>query len=168
MVKEKPGSTRIYDQDGFRRRAACICVKSESENETLHSSVAQVLLVTSSSRPDHWIVPGGGVEPEEEPSMTAIREVIEEAGVLGKLGRRLGVFENDERKHRTEVFVMVVTEELPEWEDSRSIGRQRKWFTLEDALKQLSLHKPVQLTYLESLITPQHHTTNNSNSPQVT
>uniref|UniRef100_A0A023F9Z3 diphosphoinositol-polyphosphate diphosphatase n=2 Tax=Triatoma infestans TaxID=30076 RepID=A0A023F9Z3_TRIIF len=160
MVKEKPGSTRIYDQDGFRRRAACICVKSESENE--------VLLVTSSSRPDHWIVPGGGVEPEEEPSMTAIREVIEEAGVLGKLGRRLGVFENDERKHRTEVFVMVVTEELPEWEDSRSIGRQRKWFTLEDALKQLSLHKPVQLTYLESLITPQHNSTNNSNNPQVT
>lgn len=33
MVKEKPGSTRIYDADGFRRRAACICVKSESENE---------------------------------------------------------------------------------------------------------------------------------------
>ncbi|CAH1399189.1 unnamed protein product [Nezara viridula] len=57
------------------------------------SSSNNVLLVTSSSRPDHWIVPGGGVEPEEEPSMTAIREVVEEAGVLGKLGRRLGVFE---------------------------------------------------------------------------
>ncbi|KAK9502980.1 hypothetical protein O3M35_011650 [Rhynocoris fuscipes] len=56
---------------------------------------------------------------------------------------------------------MVVTEELPEWEDSRSIGRQRKWFTLEDALKQLSLHKPVQLTYLESLLTPQHSNSNN-------
>lgn len=154
MVKEqKPGSTRIYDPDGFRRRAACICVKSESENE--------ILLVTSSSHPDHWIVPGGGVEPEEEPSMTAIREVVEEAGVLGKLGRRLGVFDNDERKHRTEVFVMVVTEELPEWEDSKNIGRQRKWFTLEDALKQLS-HKPVQLTYIESLLSP------NNSSSQVT
>lgn len=145
MVKEKPGSTRIYDEDGFRRRAACICVRNDSENE--------VLLVTSSRRPDHWIVPGGGVEPEEEPSVTAIREVVEEAGVLGKLDRCLGVFENDERKHRTEVFVMVVTEELPEWEDSRSIGRQRKWFTLDEALKQLSLHKPMQLTYLESLRT---------------
>ena len=33
------------------------------------------------------------------------------------------MFQNDERKHRTEVFVMVVTEELPEWEDSRSIGK---------------------------------------------
>jgi 8-oxo-dGTP pyrophosphatase MutT (NUDIX family) len=38
-------------------------------------------------------VPGGGVEPEEEPSVTAIREVLEEAGVCGKLGRCLGVFE---------------------------------------------------------------------------
>ncbi|GLH06305.1 Uncharacterized protein GBIM_11787 [Gryllus bimaculatus] len=53
-----------------------------------------VLLVTSSRRPDHWIVPGGGVEPEEEPSVTAIREVLEEAGVCGKLGRCLGVFED--------------------------------------------------------------------------
>lgn len=30
--------------------------------------------------------------------------------------------QNIERKHRTEVFVMLVTEELPEWEDSISIG----------------------------------------------
>lgn len=52
-----------------------------------------MLLVTSSRRPDNWIVPGGGVEPEEEPSVTAMREVLEEAGVIGKLGRCLGVFE---------------------------------------------------------------------------
>ena len=31
MVKEKV--LRIYDKDGFRRRAACICVRSEEENE---------------------------------------------------------------------------------------------------------------------------------------
>lgn len=33
MVKEKPNSTRIYDKDGFRRRAACICVRSDAEAE---------------------------------------------------------------------------------------------------------------------------------------
>lgn len=55
--------------------------------------VSQVLLVTSSRRPDSWIVPGGGVEPEEEPAVTALREVREEAGVLGQLGRCLGIFE---------------------------------------------------------------------------
>lgn len=33
MVKEKPNSTRMYDEDGFRRRAACICVRSDLETE---------------------------------------------------------------------------------------------------------------------------------------
>lgn len=54
----------------------------------------KVLLVTSSSRPEQWIVPGGGIEPEEEPSATAVREVVEEAGVMGRLHRRLGTFED--------------------------------------------------------------------------
>lgn len=52
-----------------------------------------MLLVTSSRRPDNWIVPGGGVEPNEEASCTAVREVLEEAGVVGTLGRCLGMFE---------------------------------------------------------------------------
>lgn len=49
--------------------------------------------MTSSRRPELWIVPGGGVEPDEETSVTAVREVQEEAGVVGELGRCLGVFE---------------------------------------------------------------------------
>ena len=56
--------------------------------------------MTSSRRPEKWIVPGGGVEPEEEPSVTATREVLEEAGVIGKLGRSLGVFEVSIRKKK--------------------------------------------------------------------
>jgi len=143
MVKEKPNSTRLYDQDGFRQRAACICVKNETE--------AEVLLVSSSGQPDQWIVPGGGIEPEETPSMAAVREVIEEAGVLGQIGRCLGTFENSERRYRTTVYVMIVTEELDEWDDARTIGRKRKWFSVEEALEQLAVHKPVQLNYLEHL-----------------
>ncbi|XP_055933190.1 diphosphoinositol polyphosphate phosphohydrolase 1-like isoform X1 [Argiope bruennichi] len=148
MVKEKPNSTRTYDEDGFRRRAACLCVKDEHETE--------VLLVTSSRAPERWIVPGGGLEPNEEPSVAAMREVVEEAGVRGHLGRCLGTFENPERKHRTSVFVLVVTEELDEWEDSKSIGsnfsgRKRKWFPVEEALGLLSIHKPVQCSYLKLL-----------------
>lgn len=38
----------------------------------------QVLLVSSSRHPDRWIVPGGGMEPEEEPGVAAVREVCEE------------------------------------------------------------------------------------------
>lgn len=60
-------------------------------------------------------------------------------------------YQNRDHKHRTEVFVMTVTDELEEWEDSRSIGRNRQWFTIDDALNQLALHKPTQRSYLQEL-----------------
>ncbi|XP_016074024.1 PREDICTED: diphosphoinositol polyphosphate phosphohydrolase 3-alpha isoform X1 [Miniopterus natalensis] len=110
-MKCKPNQTRTYDPEGFKKRAACLCFRSELEDE--------VLLVSSSRYPDRWIVPGGGMEPEEEPSGAAVREVYEEAGVKGKLGRLLGVFEqNQGPKHRTYVYVLTVTEVLEDWEDS--------------------------------------------------
>lgn len=44
----------------------------------LRMFMRQVLLVSSSRHPDQWIVPGGGMEPEEEPGGAAVREVYEE------------------------------------------------------------------------------------------
>lgn len=99
-------------------------------------SAKQVLLVSSSRTPEKWIVPGGGIEPNEDSVEAAVREVMEEAGVRGILSRSLGQFENLERKHRTSVYVLVVTEELEEWDD-KSIGRKRKWFNIEEALELL-------------------------------
>ncbi|CAM1295279.1 NUDT3 (predicted) [Pycnogonum litorale] len=144
MVKEKPNSTRLYDEDGFRKRAACVCVRNDEETE--------VLLVSGSRDPHKWVVPGGGLEPDEDHSKAAIREVMEEAGVIGKLGRCLGVFENPERKHRTSVFVMVVTDLLEDWDDSKTMGRMRKWFSVDEALSQLAIYKPIQVNYLELLL----------------
>ncbi|XP_012679892.1 diphosphoinositol polyphosphate phosphohydrolase NUDT4B isoform X2 [Clupea harengus] len=143
MMKFKPNQTRTYDGEGFKKRAACLCFKNEREDE--------VLLVSSSRHPDQWIVPGGGMEPEEEPCGAAVREVFEEAGVKGKLGRLLGVFENQDRKNRTYVYVLTVTETLEAWEDSVNIGRKREWFTIEEAIKVLQSHKPFHAEYLRRL-----------------
>ncbi|XP_078112844.1 nudix (nucleoside diphosphate linked moiety X)-type motif 4a [Sander vitreus] len=141
MMKFKPNQTRTYDGEGFKRRAACLCFKNEKEDE--------VLLVSSSRHPDQWIVPGGGMEPEEEPCGAAVREVYEEAGVKGKLGRLLGIFEqNKDRKHRTYVYTLIVTETLEDWEDSVNIGRKRKWFKVDEAIRVLQSHKPVHAEYL--------------------
>lgn len=57
------------------------------------SAWRQVLLVTASRNQELWIVPGGGIEPTEDPRVAALREVQEEAGAKGSLGRCLGVFE---------------------------------------------------------------------------
>lgn len=140
-MKYKPNQTRTFDGDGYRKRAACLCFRSELEQE--------VLLVSSSRYPDKWIVPGGGMEPEEEASVAAMREVYEEAGVKGDLGRLLGVFENQERKHRTYVYILIVTEILEDWEDSVNIGRKRGWFSVDAAIECLQGHKPVQASYLQ-------------------
>ena len=74
------------------------------------------------------------MEPNEESFQAATRELMEEAGVRGVLARSLGQFENLERRHRTAVYVLIVTEELDEWDDSKSIGRRRKWFQIDEAL----------------------------------
>lgn len=103
MVKEK--ESRIYDEDGFRKRAAAICVKNHYENEVgflrqnnppvaiMKFLCFKVLLVSSSRTPDKWIVPGGGLEPDEGSFEAAEREVMEEAGVRGTYSRSLGQFE---------------------------------------------------------------------------
>ena len=49
--------------------------------------------MSSSNEPERWIVPGGGLEPEEVAAYAAAREVLEEAGVQGQLGICLGIFE---------------------------------------------------------------------------
>lgn len=67
-----------------------------------------MLLVTSSRNINHWIVPGGGVDPGEEPAVTAVREVLEEAGVVGNLGRSLGVFEVIVKSVATKVFASIL------------------------------------------------------------
>ena len=51
------------------------------------------MLVTSSKDREKYVVPGGGIEPQEEAKATAEREALEEAGVRGDLGRFIGTFE---------------------------------------------------------------------------
>ncbi|XP_009859218.2 diphosphoinositol polyphosphate phosphohydrolase 1-like [Ciona intestinalis] len=148
-MKIKIDQIRTYDDAGYRQRAACLCFRSECESE--------ILLVSSSRFHDLWIVPGGGLEPGEDPATTAVREVHEEAGVVGQLGRLIDVFENKERNTKTYVYVLIVQQLDEEYDDAKGIGRIRRWFTIPEANKILSQHKPVQMEYIEKLCQDQDH-----------
>jgi len=141
--RQKPKQEAINDQDGFRMRAACVCFRSRKEEE---------VLLVSSLGGSGWIIPGGKVDPKEvdNPSVSAVREAREEAGVIGQLGRFLGVFENAERGHRTRVFVMYVERLEPECEWEESV-RSRKWFPIREAMELLRANKPNHAKYLEGL-----------------
>ena len=117
---------------------------------------AQILLITSRGK-SSWIIPGGGIEPNESTSEAALRELYEEAGVKGRIIRELGVFENSERKHRTSVFVVVLEEEFDDWDEKRLRGRQRGWYAIEEAWTMLHLSKPFQFSFLERFILSSPH-----------
>lgn len=53
--------------------------------------------MSSSRYPDQWIVPGGGMEPEEEPGGAAVREVYEEVRGKGlcSFTHRLEILQKD-------------------------------------------------------------------------
>ena len=182
LGKVKPLQQSINDADGFKMRAACVCVKSRKEQEVRSSSFkskiedndiikndCQVLLVTGTRG---WIIPGGKVEPMEidNPSVSAVREAREEGGVRGdedggggrlcvfklvlvpgQLGRYLGEFENTEKGHRTQVFVLYVESLDPEeqWEESI---RERRWFSLQEAKEVLKTNKPNHVKYIDKMI----------------
>ena len=111
----------------------------------------QVLLVSSSKDHDKWVVPGGKMEPKDQASFefVAIREALEEGGVIGRLGRCLGTFDDSDRGHRTKVFVLYVNKLAEEYEDKDV--KKRKWFSMDEAQKMLSLYKPLHAKYLVAL-----------------
>ncbi|XP_018025254.1 uncharacterized protein LOC108680848 [Hyalella azteca] len=139
---------RVKDREGFIRRAACVCVNADE---------TEVLLVSSKNSSEVWLVPGGGLEEGEDAQEAALREAYEEAGVRGTVLAYLGLFESRSemsasgKKHRTAVFVIKVISEEDDFPESKTLGRQRKWMSIDDALSHLTCYRPRQSVYLSLL-----------------
>jgi phosphohistidine phosphatase len=89
----------------------------------------QILLVSSSAN-RHWLVPKGIVEPGLSAEESAIKESLEEAGVLkGKItGAELGRYSYNKWGGRCEVQVFALkVEKLIADKQWGSAQRERKW-----------------------------------------
>jgi len=47
-------------------------------------------VIVTSSNGKHWVLPKGHIQPGESPAETALRELVEEAGVTGRIVDKLG------------------------------------------------------------------------------
>lgn len=139
----KKNGERQLDGQGFRLRACGLCTRRQG-------SRMQILLVSCTKDDRRWVIPGGGIEMNEDEQAAALREVLEEAGVIGKVVKRVGEFRDEERRHRTAVFILSVTEELREWEDGFS-GRKRQWMTIEEGITRVKTSQIGILKHILSL-----------------
>ena len=95
-----------------------------------------VLLVRSKKDPSIWVYPKGHIEPGETAVETAVRETYEESGVggesLGPIGAPLE-FQSGREPVRVQYFLIRPTSEVDSPE-----GREKGWFTLDEARRRLA------------------------------
>ncbi|PIO66067.1 hydrolase, NUDIX family [Teladorsagia circumcincta] len=104
---------------------------------------AMVLLVSGGKEGGKWVIPGGGIEQNECAEEAARRELEEEAGVKARAVEVIGLFQDDDRKHRTTVFLMEVVEELSVWQEGEH-GRRRIWLPLNVGAEVVKVaHRPI-------------------------
>ena len=96
-----------------------------------------ILLVTSRNK-NKWVIPKGIIEENLSALESAEKEALEEAGIIGRTSKKsIGKYEYDKwgGKCVVEVFPCKVKTESDEWDEMYI--RQRKWFSLEKALKKI-------------------------------
>jgi 8-oxo-dGTP pyrophosphatase MutT (NUDIX family) len=157
----KAAQTRVRSESGAKLRAACVCVRPRAAALPPRASLArlsvsgaalfggggaggaggadaptewEVLLVQRKSQ-TKWSVPGGGIDPGEEPAVAAAREAFEEGGVVGAMGPSIGRFcvpsqKDGHEMRNTSAFLLSVSYQLTDGEWSESLLRNRAWMPL--------------------------------------
>ncbi|CAA2993116.1 nudix hydrolase 17, mitochondrial-like [Olea europaea subsp. europaea] len=126
-----------YNQ-GYRQVVGCIPYRYRKTNKSQEE--LEVLLI-SSQKSSKMMFPKGGWEIDEDIQLAASRETLEEAGVIGLLGEKLGewIFKSrsQEKFHEGSMFPLLVTEELDVWPEKDV--RRRIWMTVNEA-KEVCAH----------------------------
>ena len=120
---------------------------------------ARFLLVSAKLQPDLWVLPKGHIEPGESAGQAAVREVLEEAGVMASAGASLGTIEFDARRGhvRAEFFLMQYAGEGQPGETRRTA-----WLSAGEAARALTFADMRQLVLeaariVGELPTPETH-----------
>ncbi|KAG0746913.1 hypothetical protein G6F57_007261 [Rhizopus arrhizus] len=138
----------VVDENDVRQVAGCVPIDVQNQ---------RVLLISSRKNKDAWVLPKGGWEQDETQQHAAQRETWEEAGIKGTIVRQLGVFEERTNKKRRLkahhwIFEMHIEEVVKKFPERKK--RERRWFTLQEALIATKTHRYLQEALLQSSLNP--------------
>ncbi|ODV90091.1 hypothetical protein CANCADRAFT_25156 [Tortispora caseinolytica NRRL Y-17796] len=150
MTARTGRAKQVYTADGERIVGGTIPIDDKG----------RILLISSSSHKDRWVLPKGGHECDETIEETAIRESWEEAGVTGQIIKELPVTKKAHSKFVAKTigtqalvselhfFVFKVISIDDKWPES---NRKRKWVKAKEAIKLLS-SRPELSTLVEYVV----------------
>ncbi|KAL1536804.1 Nudix hydrolase 21, chloroplastic [Salvia divinorum] len=126
-----------YNFLGHRQVVGCIPYRYRSPRgaSTVVEEDIEVLVITAQRKGKGVLFPKGGWEIDESIEEAALRETVEEAGVVGDVQHKLGKWsfnsKNRETLYEGHMFPLLVKEQLEIWPE-RDI-RQRKWISVREA-----------------------------------
>ncbi|TYG43161.1 hypothetical protein ES288_D12G315200v1 [Gossypium darwinii] len=125
-----------YDNRGFRLVVGCIPYRYKKLEDQASSNEEEIeVLVISAQNGKGMLFPKGGWENDESMEDAAIRETLEEAGVLGIIECKLGKWSYKSKRqsifHEGHMFPLLVKKELDLWPEKNI--RERKWVTISKA-----------------------------------
>ncbi|KAL6319497.1 hypothetical protein AAG906_014172 [Vitis piasezkii] len=114
----------------------CIPYRYKTDKETDGAPIEELeVLVVSSQKGKGMLFPKGGWEIDESIEEAATRETLEEAGVLGNVGCKLGKWSFKSKSRGTfdegYMFPLLVKEQLDFWPEKNV--RQRRWMAASEA-----------------------------------
>ncbi|KAI3976492.1 hypothetical protein MKX01_008350 [Papaver californicum] len=141
-----------YNLKGCRQVVGCIPYRFDDEKQL-------EVLVISSQKNHKMLFPKGGWEIDESMEEAALRETLEEAGVVGEVKFKLGKWSFKSKRYDTfyegYMFSLLVEDELESWAESNV--RTRQWMTVKDA-REICQHwwmKEALDVLTQRLLTPQ-------------
>ncbi|GAA5809511.1 hypothetical protein MFLAVUS_002920 [Mucor flavus] len=138
----------VTDSHNIRQVAGCLAIDPITR---------RCILISSSKNPEAWVIPKGGWEIDETQEEAALRETWEEAGLKGRIIRKLGVFverANKRIKAHHWIFEMELYEIAKKFPERKK--RDRRWFTYEEAMLATQNNPYIQEAIRVSILSPAH------------
>ncbi|KAI5648095.1 hypothetical protein M9H77_34100 [Catharanthus roseus] len=120
---------------GCRQVVGCIPYRYKVTKKTslVDEDSLEVLVISAQRKGKGMLFPKGGWETDESIVEAALRETVEEAGVLGDVERVLGKWKFESQNKEGYMFPLLVKEQLEFWPEKEV--RQRKWISVKEARK---------------------------------